>query len=427
MKYQDALDYMFQALPMFQRIGPAAYKKDLGNTLALCEALGHPEGKFQAIHIAGTNGKGSLTHLLGAAYQAAGYKTGYYTSPHYKDYRERIKINGQYISPRFVTQWIERHRKVLDLVQPSFFEMTVALAFDYFAQQRVDIAIIETGLGGRLDSTNVLTPLLSVITNISLDHTAMLGNTHPEIAFEKAGIIKPGVPVVIGERQSSTDPVFEKKARQEHASITFAQDHWTSTLEELPGGTHSIARVKHLNQMKPLLQVQMAGPYLNKNLVTALEALDRMPEGFRLNWDQIAGGWSNWCTESKFMGRWQWISHDPNILVDSAHNEGGLSLLFKGLPLQKGQHLHVVFGTVADKETSLIFPLFPKGASYYFVKARVPRAMDANVLRSQAAEYGLIGGSYSSVRKGLAAAKARARAGDLILVTGSIFAVAEVL
>jgi dihydrofolate synthase/folylpolyglutamate synthase len=427
MKYQDALDYMFQALPMFQRIGPAAYKKDLGNTLALCEALGHPEGKIQAIHIAGTNGKGSLTHLLGAAYQSAGYKTGYYTSPHYKDYRERIKINGAYISPRFVTKWIARHKTLLDQIQPSFFEMTVALAFDYFVQEQVDIAIIETGLGGRLDSTNVLTPLLSVITNISLDHMAMLGNTLPEIAGEKAGIIKPGVPVVIGERQTDTDVVFERKANLEASPITFAQDHWSCSLEELPGGTHSQVQLWRQGANIPSFKVQMGGPYLHKNLVTALEALYRMPPPYHLGLDQIQKAWANWCTQSKFIGRWQWLSKDPDILVDSAHNEGGLKLLFQGLPLQEGKQLHVVFGTVADKETSVIFPLFPQSAKYYFVKARVPRAMDVGTLKTLAATYALHGSAYTSVRKGLAAAKASAAPGDLILVTGSIFAVAEVL
>ncbi len=416
-------------LPMFQRVGPVAFKKDLGNTRALLTALGNPENDFQSIHIAGTNGKGSLTHMIAALCIQKGYKTGLYTSPHYRDFRERIKIGRNLIPPRFVVAFMRDNRSIIDQIQPSFFEVTVAMAFWYFSKAKVDIAIIETGMGGRLDSTNVLSPILSVITNIGYDHTEFLGETLPEIALEKAGIIKPGIPIVIGEEHPATAPVFIRTAADRQAPLTFASRSFqVISRTELEGGQR--VRINERDTGR-LLQVvtDLEGPYQHRNLVTYLEAARVLQH---LGWIEpedpaVFTALHQVRPNTRFMGRWQTIRTLPRVLCDSAHNEAGLKVLFSSLGDTPFDQLHIVFGTVRDKDLSRIWPDLPKGAYYYFVQADVPRALPADELRNEAGKAGLQGKSYIRVKGGLKAALAAAQPTDLILVCGSIFVVAEVL
>jgi dihydrofolate synthase / folylpolyglutamate synthase len=431
MTYKATLDYMYAQLPMFHRVGAAAFKKDLTNTLALCEALGNPHTKFPTIHIAGTNGKGSTAHALAAILQAQGYKTGLYISPHYKDFRERIKINGTYISKNFVRKFVEKNRPNFDIIQPSFFEMTVAMAFDYFNTEGVDVAVIEVGLGGRFDSTNVITPLVSVITNISFDHIDMLGDTLPLIAFEKAGIIKKGVPVVIGEEHSETRPVFESRAKEENAMIVFASQsidiqRVTSDFE------YSDFQVKKGLKSLPNLdkiKANISGDYQEKNIATVLQTVEILNQttDFKVSEKAVVDGLSNLKKLTNFIGRWQMLQNEPIILVDSAHNEAGLKLATSQLKALKINSLHIILGFVKDKDFSKVFPFFPRSATYYFAKANIPRGLDAEILRGQAAEYGLKGKAYTSVKRALAAAKRKAGKNDMIYVGGSIFVVGEVL
>lgn len=434
---------------MFQRIGAAAYKKDLGNTLALCAHLNNPHQAFPSIHVGGTNGKGSVSHLLAAICQAAGLKTGLYISPHYKDFRERIKINGAYIPREAVVQFVRAQRPNIDAISPSFFELCVAMAFDYFAQQKVDIAIIEVGLGGRLDSTNVITPLLSVITNISYDHMNLLGDTLPQIAFEKAGIIKPGVPVVIGETHPESAPVFRQKAQETSSPIAFADQHFR--VQEGAGAPlladttcYRVWRDDHLYVDQ--LCAEVAGQYQAKNIATVLQAVETLRESLHngkippalqpglakaLSPENMAQALGNLRALTRFMGRWQRIGTQPDILCDSAHNEAGLREVFGRIVAWQAAHpeaqLHLVTGFVNDKDLPKALALFPTQARYYFAKANIPRGLDAVVLRETAREFGLHGRAYASVRRALAAARRAAHAHDLILVTGSVFVVAEVL
>lgn len=407
---------------MFHRIGPAAFKKDLTNTLALCEHLGHPQHRFKSIHVGGTNGKGSVSHMLAAVCQTAGLKTGLYVSPHYKDFRERFKINGQYIPRRNVVDFIVRHRDAIERIQPSFFELCVAMAFDWFAQQKVDIAVIEVGLGGRLDSTNVITPLLSVITNISYDHQNLLGDTLPQIAFEKAGIIKPGVPVVIGETHPESAPVFQKKAAETGSSIVFADQKYRAV--ELPDTRLDATRyeVYHGDKLLfPALEVAAAGPFQAKNLATVFQAVESLQQPALSA--ALPEALKNLRTLTRFIGRWQLIGSRPAILCDSAHNEAGLRLAFEKI----GTPQHIVTGFVNDKEVDKVLGLFPSGARYYFAKANIPRGLEAPVLKEKAAAFGLRGKAYASVRQALKAARRAAGPDDLILVIGSIFVVGEVI
>lgn len=426
-RYQLTLDYLFEQLPMFQRIGPPAFKKGLGNTLALLEALDNPQQHFLAIHIAGTNGKGSVAHLLAAILQASGYRTGLYISPHYKDFRERIKVNGQYVSKAYVVDFAARNRDLFDRIQPSFFEITVAMAFDYFAKQKVEVAVVETGLGGRLDSTNVLTPVLSIITNISFDHQQFLGDTLPLIAAEKAGIIKSGVPVVIGETHPETKPVFVAKAAEMEAQIVFADEHWHAAWKG-ETGTHSSYDLGHEGKLELLdVEVNLHGRYQSKNLQTVAQAVDLLKNTFDISAQNLRDGLSNLKTLTKFMGRWQVLGTHPAIICDSAHNEGGLKLTLEQVAQYPYDNLHIVMGTVSDKELKPVLELFPKHARYYFCKANIPRGLDAKQLQARASEDGLKGRAYISVKRALQAAKRQAKPGDLIFVTGSIFVVAEVL
>jgi dihydrofolate synthase / folylpolyglutamate synthase len=440
MTYQQTLDYMYSQLPMFTRIGSDAIKKDLTNTLALCAVLDNPHQKFPTIHIGGTNGKGSTAHIIAAILQAAGYKTGLYISPHYKDFRERIKINGQYISKEYVRKFVNQNSIHFEKIKPSFFEMTVAMAFDYFHTEGVDIAVVEVGLGGRLDSTNIITPLLSIITNISLDHTDLLGNTIAEIAFEKAGIIKPHIPIVVGEEHPESKPVFEKTARERNAPIYFAsQNIDIQTIRkdfnfiECSVNKNTLFEEtfkKNIFDTIKTLKVNVSGDFQEKNIATVLQAIAVLNHytDFKISEDILRKGLENVKTLTKFIGRWQLIEEKPvPILIDSAHNEGGIEWLIKQLKALTFNQLHIVFGMVKDKDISKILNLLPKNATYYFAKANIPRGLDAAILRGQAATYNLQGKAYSTVRKALSAAKKKAKDGDLIYVGGSIFVVAEVM
>lgn len=427
MDYKATLEYLFSHLPMYQRIGKAAYKKDLTNTLALCKHLGDPQHQFPAIHIAGTNGKGSVSHFLSAIFQSAGYKTGLYVSPHYKDFRERIKINGQYITRKFVTDFVRDNRSFLDELQPSFFEMTVGLAFQYFADQKVDIAIIETGLGGRLDSTNILTPEISIITNISYDHMNMLGDTLPLIAFEKAGIIKNKVPVVIGETHPDSKDVFLEVAAERQAPVIFADQHFVCTPLKTTGSGFICDIFKNGQLAYHQLEVDAFGSYQYKNLVTTLQAVELLKEKWRITDAVVRQGLSQLRNLTRFMGRWQIIGHQPLIICDSAHNEAGIREAMVQLSQVPAQRLHIVLGFVNDKSISDILPLFPQHAVYYFAKANIPRGLEATILKENAAQAGLSGKAYSSVRQALKAAKRKASPEDVIFVGGSIFVVGEVL
>ncbi len=446
--YAETLDYLYAQLPMFHRIGPAAFKKDLGNTLALCEHLGNPQHKFRSIHIAGTNGKGSVSHMLAAICQSAGLKTGLYISPHYKDFRERIKIDGRYISRRRVVSFVHRNLDAIERIKPSFFELCVAMAFDHFAREKVDIAVIEVGLGGRLDSTNVITPLLSVITNISFDHQNMLGDTLPLIASEKAGIIKPGIPVVIGETHPESAPVFLEKAASVGAPIVFADRQFSVLERPEPDLQHTVFDL--FSKDSPVLEslrIDAAGPYQGKNVVTALQATEWLfqqnpsllhktsgpPQAAEISLGRppldaiVRQGLGNLRSLTRFIGRWQVIGNHPTILCDSAHNEAGLGTAFKAIAAMPHRKLHIVTGFVNDKEVEKVLPLFPAEACYYFAKANIPRGLDAAILREKAASFGLKGRACRSVKSALRIARKAAAPEDLIVVTGSIFVVAEVL
>ena len=416
---------------MFQRVGPKAFKKDLENIITVCKALENPHLQFNCIHIAGTNGKGSVAHILAAVFTAAGYKTGLYTSPHYRDFRERIKINGQLIPKKNVIHFVENNKPVFEQIKPSFFEWSVALAFDYFAKEKVEMAIIETGLGGRLDSTNIVQPKLSVITNIGFDHTEFLGKTLPLIATEKAGIIKKNTPIVIGETQTETTPIFQKKAEKENAEIYFADQELNAELINKKDGYSYFKITKKEKVLFQNIKLQHLGHFQQKNIITALQALfifkKYYPDYFPNLHKVIENGLTNLKTLSRYIGRWEFICHQPPVLVDSAHNEAGIKQLVNALQSMPFNKLHFVLGMVSDKSHNKSFALLPKTATYYFAKAAVPRGMDAMELQKQANQFGLKGKTYSSIRRALAAAKRRAKEGDLIFVGGSIFTVAEVV
>lgn len=428
MTYRETLDFLYAQLPMFHRIGPAAFKKDLTNTLALCEHLGNPHLKFRSVHVGGTNGKGSVSHMLAAVCQSAGLKTGLYISPHYKDFRERIKVNGRYISRRDVIAFVQNNREAIERIQPSFFELCVAMAFDHFARAQVDIAVIEVGLGGRLDSTNVITPLLNVITNISYDHMNMLGDTLPLIAYEKAGIIKPDVPVVIGETHPESAPVFLKKAAETGSEIVFADQHFEVEAAHASEFSTTYRVIKNRQTFLEDLEVEAAGPFQGRNLVTLLQTTELLHRALpEIDRNALSSGLKNLRTLTRFIGRWQVIGRNPTILCDSAHNEAGIKTVFEHIARQSPPRLHIVTGFVNDKEVDKVLAYFPQSARYYFAKADIPRGLEATILQEKAAGWGLKGKAYTSVRNALRAAKRVARPDDLIVVTGSIFVVAEVL
>ncbi len=428
MTYLETLAYIFSKLPMFQREGKAAFKKDLTNIIALCEYLGQPQQAFKSIHIAGTNGKGSTAHILSAILQEAGYKVGLYTSPHYKDFRERIKINGQYISEAAVINFVHQLQPFIEAQAPSFFEITVAMAFDYFRQEKVDIAVIETGLGGRLDSTNIIDPELSIITNIGFDHVDMLGDTLPQIAFEKAGIIKKGRPVLIGERQEETSPVFEKKAAQMQAAIFYAEDLIQA---KLASSDLSLDHYKLSNNDLGItsIDLDLKGPFQVKNLQSALAGVSILRNlGYTIPEANIISACSKVRVLTQMMGRWEVIQDkNPTIIADSAHNAEGLSYTLEALRQIPHHQLHFIFGMVNDKKPAKLLQLLPKEAAYYFCKADIPRGLDAEQLRELAKFYQLQGLAYPSVAIAFAAALAAAKKDDLVFIGGSIFVVAEIL
>ena len=429
MTYQQTIDYLYSQLPMFSRIGSAAYKKDLHNTIELCNALDNPEKKFKSIHIAGTNGKGSTSHILAAMLQQAGYKTGLYTSPHLKDFRERIKLNGEMISKDFVVDFVERTKQLSESIEPSFFELTVAMAYDFFAREKVDIAVIETGLGGRLDSTNIITPLLSIITNIGYDHMDILGDTLEEIAFEKAGIIKPGVPVVIGEYTDVTKPIFIKKAKETNSSIYFANDEYSvsnisSSAYQLNCDVTDVS-----NNCTENFTLDLNGLYQTKNLQTVLCAEGiLMQHGFNISNEAEKYALANTKKLTGLHGRWDVIAEQPMIVLDVAHNEDGIKQVLKQLSVIGDQFdsLHIVTGMVKDKEIEKVLRLLPKDATYYFTNAHIPRALPAAELQQKAASHQLTGNIFDDVNEAIDNAKQKASAKDLILVCGSVFLVGEV-
>ena len=403
--YSQTVEWMFQQLPMYQSVGTSAFKKDLTNIILFARVLGNPHNNFKSIHVAGTNGKGSTSHMLASILQEANYKVGLYTSPHLKDFRERIKINGSEIPEQEVIDFISRNKGFLEENKLSFFEMTVGMALDYFSKQKVDIAIIEVGLGGRLDSTNIITPVLSVITNIGLDHTQMLGNSLEEIAFEKAGIIKPGIPVIIGETQPETIPVFTEVAARMDAEIIFSEDFPATNLTS-----------------------DLKGNYQKHNIQTVITAIEKLTEnGWKISGDDIYNGLLKVRVNTGLRGRWDVLQTNPMVICDTAHNKEGLRYVFEQLKEEKYEKLHIVFGVVSDKDLGSILPLFPKPATYYFCKPNIPRGMDQFELQSRCLTFGLHGESYDSVQAAFDSALKNSTKNDLIFIGGSNFVVAEVL
>jgi len=428
MTYSQTIDYLFTKLPMYSRIGAAAYKTDLTNTIRLCEALGNPHKQFKSIHVAGTNGKGSTSHMLAAILQTGGYKTGLHTSPHLIDFRERIKVDGEWCDEQFVIDFTQEIMPLIEEIEPSFFELTVAMAFSYFAAQKVDIAVIEVGLGGRLDSTNIITPKLSIITNIGMDHMNMLGNTLPAIAFEKAGIIKPTIPVIIGEVLPETKPVFIDKATKENAPIIFAQAE--RTVADFTTKPHLLTvevAAKHWDDHETY-HLDLPGIYQTKNLLAVLEAAHQLhQQGFNTPTPIVKKALGSVKKLTGLRGRWDLIATHPDTIVDVAHNEDGMKQLVEQLELCNYRHLHIVIGMAKDKEINHVLSLLPKLATYYFTKAQLPRALDEQLLQQQAAHYQLEGKSYPTTHEALVAAKTNANKEDLILVCGSVFVVGEVI
>lgn len=416
---------------MFQRTGPAAYKNSLENTLKLDELYDYPHKKFKTIHVAGTNGKGSVSHMLASVLQSAGYKTGLYTSPHLKDFRERIRINGKMMPKQEVVNWVENFSINNDLwkIESSFFEITVAMAFDYFAQQNVDIAVIEVGLGGRLDSTNIISPEVSIITNIGLDHTNLLGDTLEKIAAEKAGIIKTDIPVVIGKTQEETSPVFQELAQLKNTQLFFADQEFSAEYAMLAlDGKQVVSVERNGEKCFPDLKLDLKGTYQLNNLPAVLKSIDLLiKKEWQITEEHIYEGLKSVQKNTGLLGRWQIIGNNPQIICDTGHNEDGIKAIVKQIKNIAFKKLHFVFGTVADKNPDNILKLLPKNAIYYFTAANIERAMNAEVLREKAMEFGLKGESYLSVAEALEKAKFKADKNDLIFVGGSTFVVAEIL
>lgn len=426
MTYAETIAYLYDHLPMFTRIGVAAYKKDLHNTIALLEALGNPHKDFKTIHVAGTNGKGSTSHMLAAIFQQCGYKTGLYTSPHLVDFGERIRINGKMIDEQFVVDFVEQTKSSVKEIEPSFFELTVAMAFQYFKQEKVDIAIIETGLGGRLDSTNVIMPLCSVITNIGWDHMNILGDTLPKIAAEKAGIIKPNVPVVIGETLPETKEVFLAKAAQENAELFFAE----KIFDKVSSHVHLASLGVDIDGEK--FTLDLPGLYQVKNLRTVLTTVAELRKlGYELPLNKVKEAVRQVKKLTGLQGRWDLLQTDPNVIADVAHNVDGMQQILAQLETLKNNgllegHLHIVLGMVSDKDVTKVLSILPKNATYYFCHANIPRAMPAEELKDKANPFDLAGKNYETVKAALAAAKQEAQENDLILICGSVFVVGEV-
>jgi dihydrofolate synthase/folylpolyglutamate synthase len=427
MTYSQTLDFLFTKLPMYQRIGTAAYKANLDNTIAICQALGNPEKKLKCVHVAGTNGKGSSSHMLAAILQQAGYKTGLYTSPHLVDFRERIKVNGKMIPKTNVVKFVEDHKTTFDSIQPSFFEWTVGLAFNYFNEQEVDVAIIEVGLGGRLDSTNVITPVCSLITNIGLDHVNLLGDTLPKIASEKAGIIKPKVPVVISQTQLEVIAVFNETAKNLKSPIEFADKNY-KVLTANHNTNFSVVMLHKKTNTRHLYELDLQGDYQVKNLMGVLNTIEiLLHKGFIIEERDITTALKNVQKLTGLLGRWQELDSKPTVIADTGHNEDGIKEVLQNLKRYNYKTLHFVLGVVNDKDISSILKLLPKDAVYYFCKANIPRALDENELRGLAEKKGLHGKSFATVPLALEKARKQAKAHDLIFIGGSTFTVADAL
>lgn len=432
MIYNATLEYMYSHLPMFQRIGSAAYKPNLDNTIALLNLLNNPQQNFKSIHIAGTNGKGSVSHLIASVFQSAGYKTGLYTSPHLKDFRERIKINGKMIDKQKVCDFVEKHKPDFERIKPSFFEMTVGMAFQYFSDEKVDIAIVETGMGGRLDSTNLLSPEMCIITNIGFDHTEFLGDTLRKIAIEKAGIIKENTAVIIGETQEETTKVFVDKAKEMDTTVTFAEQLYHTVSHQLVKEKDKIyLQVIYAkeNRIEPIeVYSELIGIYQVRNIKTALAAIGMLRyKGFKLSEEDILSGIKNVVKQTGLLGRWQIISENPLTICDTGHNESGIALVLQQIALTPYENLHFVLGMVGDKDIDKVLDLLPKNAIYYFCKANIPRGLNQDELMKKAIKKGLNGKSYLSIKEALAAAQSDAKTDDLVFVGGSTFTVAEVV
>ncbi|HUS01028.1 MAG TPA: folylpolyglutamate synthase/dihydrofolate synthase family protein [Chitinophagaceae bacterium] len=427
MTYQQTLDYLVTKLPLFSKTGAAAYKKDITNTVFICKAAGNPQNKIRTIHVAGTNGKGSVSHMLAAIFQLSGYKTGLYTSPHLKDFRERIKINGEFIREDFVVSFVEKMKDISEEISPSFFELTVVMALAYFAEEKVDIAIIETGLGGRLDSTNVIIPELSIITNIGYDHMNILGNTLEKIAYEKAGIIKQKIPVVIGESIPESKNIFLEKAEECNAPIVFAQDEFSVSNSVLKNKELAVEVYEKSNYQKEEYILDLNGIYQQKNLLTVLAAVKEINKhGFSLKEENIKAALACVKKLTGLHGRWDIIQQDPMIALDVAHNEDGIKQLLHQISLTDFEKLHIVFGIVKDKDANKILSLLPQNAAYYFTKAQIPRALPEDELAEKAKTFNLKGGKYPEVNEAMEAAAANASKKDLIVVCGSVYLVGEV-
>jgi dihydrofolate synthase/folylpolyglutamate synthase len=403
MNYEETLNWLYNQLPFFQRQGAKAFKKDIANSVKLAEHLNSPENKFKSVHVAGTNGKGSTSHIIASILQEAGYTVGLYTSPHLKDFRERIRVNGNMASKQFVIQFVKKNKAFLQTEKLSFFEMTVGMAFDYFAKKKVDIAVIEVGLGGRLDSTNIITPEVSVITNIGFDHVGFLGDTLPKIAFEKAGIIKKNVPVVIGEYHEETFPVFTERAKEATAELYLAAETITKKY-----------------------QTDLLGDYQQKNCKAAVQAVQLL-KGFKITDEHIKNGLLNVVANTNLKGRWQIINQSPKTICDTAHNKEGLELVMQQLQKENFQELHIVFGVVKDKKLEDILPLLPKTAIYYFCCPKISRGLDATQLQEKAAQQHLVGDVYNSVSEAYRQANENAVSEDVIYIGGSTFVVAEIV
>lgn len=423
MTYDDTVNYLFNCAPPFQQVGGAAYKEGLANTIALDNHLGNPHRKFRTIHVAGTNGKGSCSHTLAAILQAAGYKVGLYTSPHLIDFRERMRVNGHPASQEFVVDFVKRERHFFEPLQPSFFELTTAMAFTYFAQENVDVAVVEVGLGGRLDCTNIISPDLCIITNISPDHTQFLGDTLEAIAGEKAGIIKPGTPVVIGETTPETRKVFLDKATKENAPIVFAEEN-----NAITDATPQKSGYKYETTIFGTLHGELGGDYQVKNTNTILNAIIRLIQaGYNISRENIHTGFANICSATGLMGRWQNLGEEPRIVCDAGHNIGGIKYIVSQLKREKYAKLRIVFGMVGDKDIEAVLAMMPTDAVYYFTQASIRRALPAEEMKEKASHHGLKGNCYPTVAHALQAAKAEAAPEDFIFVGGSCFIVADLL
>jgi dihydrofolate synthase/folylpolyglutamate synthase len=432
MTYKETTDFLFSQLPMFQRIGASAYKANLDTTLALDKYFGFPHKKFQSIHVAGTNGKGSVSHSLASILMSAGYKVGLYTSPHLVDFKERIKINGEMITENAVIEFVSQNREIISELKPSFFEISVALAFQYFENQQIDIAVVEVGMGGRLDSTNIITPLISVITNISYDHTQFLGSTLELIATEKAGIIKEKIPVVIGKTQNETKPVFEKIAKEKNAELFFADQNYKCSSVFQSIDSKQIFNIEKYNKLIfKNLKLDLLGFYQRENILTVLQTVEVLNTQKLID-KQITDSilydaLTDAASRTGLNGRWQIVGNNPLMVCDTGHNEAGIKFVIQQIAQTAFKKLHFILGMVNDKEIEKILAFLPKNAIYYFTKASIPRALDESILKEKAEKFNLIGNSYLSVTEAVKFAKQNAEPSDFIFIGGSTFIVADFL